>query len=697
VSRREGAKEQKSEENMQTVFCSLSLCHSLERKFSRKERERKRKKEKEGSSCFFTMSAPPLGTLYALPASLFEGARRLGAAAGAGEAAGAAESKVNGIANGDPTTTTAVASSSSSAAALDAADAAGLTCACCGVVTRGSSSHLPFASPEAQREHFKSDWHRLNARRRAKALSSSSRSSSSTAAVISSAAFSPLSEEAAAELLESAGAGDASDVSSLSGSDSEEEDDESDDGDDEGSASDYRRKRGAGAASSPSPSPSLAALVPLVSSDGRPFALWRPLLFAPRRASFSDASAEPAAAAAASSLRGDRRCWAVILAKGGHFAAAAFDVSDPPRRGEPLEKYPRPLAHGTAHRYVVRAKAGGRQSTKDAAGGGAGAIKSAGSSLRRYNERALEADIKRTLADFGDLLSPEKCALIFVHAPGQANAASLFGGGGSRAAAPSPAGAPAPRLWRGDPRIRSVPFAVRRPTLSEAGRVARGLLTVHSVSPLVEKKEGDGEGAAAAARQQRKQEAAAAAATVAAAAAAAAAAPPPLPLLPDPPLVAAAKAGDAELVASLLAEFAAGDGQGAGVRGESGGPEQREARPGGRTAYDCASSKAVRDAFRRAAAAALEAAAAAGVSEGTQAAIAAAWAAAGVPSALTAEMEEAQQRKAAEKKARARAAERERKKATAAKKAAQAAEAAAEEDAAIEAAAAEAAALSLNK
>lgn len=39
------------------------------------------------------------------------------------------------------------------------------------------------------------------------------------------------------------------------------------------------------------------------------------------------------------------------------------------------------LAHKTFHRYVVRAKAGGRQSTKDAGGGKT--IKSAGSSIRR--------------------------------------------------------------------------------------------------------------------------------------------------------------------------------------------------------------------------------------------------------------------------------------------------------------------------
>ena len=157
-------------------------------------------------------------------------------------------------------------------------------------------------------------------------------------------------------------------------------------------------------------------------------------------------------------------------------------------------------------------------------------------------------------------------------------------------------------------------------------------------------------------------------------------------------------------MASLLAEFAAGDrGVEEGEEGAAtillhrGNPAQREPRLGGRTAYNCASSKTVRDAFRRAAASALDAAEAAGVSAEEQEAISAAWTAAGVPSALTPEMEAAQQAKAAEKKARLRAAEKERKKSSAAKKAAQAAAAAAEEDAAIEAAAAEAAALSLNK
>ncbi|RZS07123.1 hypothetical protein BHM03_00037898, partial [Ensete ventricosum] len=84
----------------------------------------------------------------------------------------------------------------------------------------------------------------------------------------------------------------------------------------------------------------------------------------------------------------------VLLASGGHFAGCVFDGNFV-------------VAHKTFHRsvqfilsafsflYVVRAKAGKRQSAKDATGK---AANSAGSSLRRYNEAALkkaEKDAKR--------------------------------------------------------------------------------------------------------------------------------------------------------------------------------------------------------------------------------------------------------------------------------------------------------------
>lgn len=62
---------------------------------------------------------------------------------------------------------------------------------------------------------------------------------------------------------------------------------------------------------------------------------------------------------------------------------------------------------------VCRAKAGGKQSTKDATGKFA---RSAGSRLRRYNEAALSRDITSLVKEWGALLG--RCGRIFVAAPG---------------------------------------------------------------------------------------------------------------------------------------------------------------------------------------------------------------------------------------------------------------------------------------
>lgn len=62
---------------------------------------------------------------------------------------------------------------------------------------------------------------------------------------------------------------------------------------------------------------------------------------------------------------------------------------------------------------VCRAKAGGKQSTKDATGKFA---RSAGSRLRRYNEAALSRDITALVKEWGALLGG--CGRIFVAAPG---------------------------------------------------------------------------------------------------------------------------------------------------------------------------------------------------------------------------------------------------------------------------------------
>ena len=409
------------------------------------------------------------------------------------------------------------------------------------------------------------------------------------------------------------------DASSLSGSGESDSDEDDDDDDGECAApTTTLTARGGGA---------LTAF----SVGGTRFAVWRALVTPPRAAaSAADAPPPPPATALATLLAARAAPWAVILAKGGHFAAAVFDIASS-HDGRPTTTH-----HATAHRYVVRAKAGGRQSAKDNTGK---SIKSAGSSLRRYNEAALDADVRSALASFSAPLAA--ASLIFVHAPGQANAASLFTAGPGGAAAP---------LSRRDPRVRAVPFGVRRPTLKEVERVARTLVTVYAAPEAVVAVEAAPPPPKPAKRAQVQ------------------APPPPPPRSPspppDPPLVAAARAGDVDAVASLLA----------------GGADPTERGRGGRLPYDASCSKPVRDAFRRAAAAAPDAWD---------------WGAAGVPSALTPEMEATQAARAAVKKAKAREKEKERKTAAGARKAAAAVRAAAEAEAEVEAAAREAAALSL--
>jgi hypothetical protein len=68
--------------------------------------------------------------------------------------------------------------------------------------------------------------------------------------------------------------------------------------------------------------------------------------------------------------------WTLIMSGGGHFAAAVFDN----RTGEIV-------VHKTFHRYITRRGQGGVQSALDQSKGNA---KSAGATIRRYNEAALE-------------------------------------------------------------------------------------------------------------------------------------------------------------------------------------------------------------------------------------------------------------------------------------------------------------------
>lgn len=162
---------------------------------------------------------------------------------------------------------------------------------------------------------------------------------------------------------------------------------------------------------------------------------------------------------------------------GGHFAAMVVSLAPKaPKQGS--ERTAAVIAHKTFHRYTTRRKQGGAQSSNDAA---KGAAHSAGSSLRRYNEAALTAEIRELLGGWKEYLDTSE--LLFVRATGTANRRTLFGY----------EGAP---MKSNDPRIRGFPFSTRRATQNElmkcfteltrmkVSRIDESSLTTLSTSPL---------------------------------------------------------------------------------------------------------------------------------------------------------------------------------------------------------------------
>ncbi|KAL3536928.1 hypothetical protein ACH5RR_000294 [Cinchona calisaya] len=142
------------------------------------------------------------------------------------------------------------------------------------------------------------------------------------------------------------------------------------------------------------------------------------------------------------------RLRVVLLARGGHFAGCVFD-------GNTV------VAHKTFHRYVVRAKAGKKQSSKDASGR---TVHSAGASLRRYNELALKKDIQELLAAWKPYFAFSSC--VFLYAP--SNNRQLFFDGER------------PYFMCQHRAIRNIPLTVRRPTFKEARRIYKSLTQVSS-------------------------------------------------------------------------------------------------------------------------------------------------------------------------------------------------------------------------
>ena len=140
---------------------------------------------------------------------------------------------------------------------------------------------------------------------------------------------------------------------------------------------------------------------------------------------------------------------------GGHFAGMIVSLA--PKIGKQSagteQRQALVIAHKTFHRYTTRRKQGGAQSSNDSA---KGAAHSAGSSLRRYNEVALEQEIRALLAEWRDLIGASQ--LIFVRATGSSNRRILFGPYENQV------------LRQNDPRNRTFPFSTRRATQAELMR-----------------------------------------------------------------------------------------------------------------------------------------------------------------------------------------------------------------------------------
>jgi hypothetical protein len=309
-------------------------------------------------------------------------------------------------------------------------EGAGMTCLACGIGVTGQEG---FSSAEEQRMHFKTDWHRCNVKRKLNKMF-------------------PLSEAEFESVVMKTNDGEGDwEVGSLSGSETDSIDSIDETGEDTLTESSQT---------------SSGPYFTVSNTQDGVLAVWKCLLGPDRKKkSQSQSQVDKSSTtfeymSALKRLLSNRCRWGIILSRGGHFAAAIYDIT-PPSVGSPQHKPDiQEVMHKSFHKYVVRAKAGGKQSTQDASGKFA---RSAGSRLRRYNEMSLERDIVSTLVLWKETLA--SCQILFVAAPGS-NGRLLLSGD-------------APIFEKTDERIRKVPFITRRPTISETKRVVGILLTLY--------------------------------------------------------------------------------------------------------------------------------------------------------------------------------------------------------------------------
>ncbi|KAF2768211.1 hypothetical protein EJ03DRAFT_328575 [Teratosphaeria nubilosa] len=139
---------------------------------------------------------------------------------------------------------------------------------------------------------------------------------------------------------------------------------------------------------------------------------------------------------------------------GGHFAAMLVSlIPKVTKKAGMGDRSASVLAHKTFHRYTTRRKQGGSQSANDNAKGNA---RSAGSSIRRYNEAALTREVRDLLAEWKPWIDTSE--LLFVRASGSTSRRTLFGPYDGQV------------LSVKDERVRGFPFNTRRATQSELMR-----------------------------------------------------------------------------------------------------------------------------------------------------------------------------------------------------------------------------------
>ncbi|XP_054827030.1 ankyrin repeat and zinc finger domain-containing protein 1 isoform X2 [Eublepharis macularius] len=236
------------------------------------------------------------------------------------------------------------------------------------------------------------------------------------------------------------------DVSSISGSDSSDPD--SDSGSDLLSYQDSEGRKSS--CQRPSPYPRSQRVL-FRNSQGQLISVYRCVLNTTK-----DNVEDPGELVASLQRQSPGSSWVILMAGGGHFAGAVF-------KGNEV------LVHKTFHRYTVRARRGTSQGVRDAQGF---MSKSAGASLRRYNEAALLKDIQELLASWTEHLRDAE--RIFLRAP-RSNRARFFGSRNGP-------------LQQNDPRIRGIPFSTRRATFHEVQRVHGALsgLQVYGKDTAVE-------------------------------------------------------------------------------------------------------------------------------------------------------------------------------------------------------------------